>query len=245
MSRWKAAAIHLAINAAVAALAATLLFGLWYPPPYFQASGADRLLLLLAGIDLVLGPLLTLIVFRSGKPSLRFDLTVIGLLQVAALVYGLHVMLQSRPVYLVGAVDRFVLVSANELDPADLAAAPAYRRLSWTGPRLVAARLPTTANERNALLSAALDGKDIERLPRYYVDYPLGAPALLARAQPFETMSARHPHAAPAIARWLADSGKAPTDLVWLPLVARSADLVLVLRRGDGQPVGALPIDPW
>jgi hypothetical protein len=47
------------------------------------------------------------------------------------------------------------------------------------------------------------------------------------------------------LARWLSDSGYAPADLVWLPLVARDSDLVLVLRRSDGQPVGALPIDPW
>src|SRR4051812_12853702 len=111
MTRWKAAAIHSLISVAVGLIAGALLLGLWYPPPYFHAAGAQELILLLVGVDLVIGPLLTLIVFRWGKPGLAFDLTVISLLQAAALVYGLAIVLQSRPVFLVATVDRFVLVS--------------------------------------------------------------------------------------------------------------------------------------
>jgi hypothetical protein len=40
------------------------------------------------GRDLALGPLLTLIVFEPGKPSLKFDLSCIVLLQLGALLYG-------------------------------------------------------------------------------------------------------------------------------------------------------------
>ena len=40
------------------------------------------------GKTTVVGPLLTLIVFRAGKPGMKFDLAVIGLVQVAALAYG-------------------------------------------------------------------------------------------------------------------------------------------------------------
>ena len=74
MSRWKAASIHCSISALVGLIVGFLLFGLWYPPPYFHAAGADELILLLVGVDLTLGPLLTLIVFRSGKRGLKFDL---------------------------------------------------------------------------------------------------------------------------------------------------------------------------
>ena len=117
MSRWKAAAIHLSISAAIGLVVGALLLLVWYPPPYFHAAGADQLVLLLVGVDLVLGPLLTLILFRSGKKGLKFDLAMIAVLQTTALVYGLSVVLQSRPVFLVSAVDRFVLVSASEIDP--------------------------------------------------------------------------------------------------------------------------------
>ena len=104
MSRWKAAAIHLSISAAIGLVVGALLLLVWYPPPYFHAAGADQLVLLLVGVDLVLGPLLTLILFRSGKKGLKFDLAMIAVLQTTALVYGLSVVLQSRPVFLVSAV---------------------------------------------------------------------------------------------------------------------------------------------
>ena len=120
MSRWKAAGIHLSISLAIGLLVGALLFGVWYPPPYFHAAGADELILLLVGIDIVLGPLMTLVIFRSGKRGLKFDLTVIGLVQAAALVYGLSIVLQSRPVFLVGAIDRFTLVSAGDIEDSDL-----------------------------------------------------------------------------------------------------------------------------
>src|SRR4051794_12122697 len=121
MTRWKAAAIHSSISAAVALLVGALLFGLWYPPPYFHAAGADELILVLVGVDLAVGPLLTLIVFRPGKRGLKFDLVTIGVIQSAALVYGMSIILQSRPIFLVGTLDRFDLVSANEISDADLA----------------------------------------------------------------------------------------------------------------------------
>src|SRR4029078_12975478 len=110
MSRWKAAGIHLSISLLIGLIVGALLFGVWYPPPYFHAAGADQLVLLLVSVDIVLGPLLTLVVFKSGKWGLKFDLTLIAVMQTIALVYGLSVVLRSRPVFLVAAVDRFVLV---------------------------------------------------------------------------------------------------------------------------------------
>src|ERR1700742_1955795 len=43
MSRWQGAGIHVGITVVVAILVGTLLFGVWYPPPYFGAGGADHL----------------------------------------------------------------------------------------------------------------------------------------------------------------------------------------------------------
>ncbi|HEV7490359.1 MAG TPA: hypothetical protein VGO25_06105, partial [Rhodanobacteraceae bacterium] len=80
MTRWKASAVHLSISICVGLGAVALIFGVWYPPPYSHAVGADQLVVLLLGVDVVLGPLLTLVVFKSGKKSLRFDLSVIALL---------------------------------------------------------------------------------------------------------------------------------------------------------------------
>ena len=69
MSRWKAALIHLCISAAIAAIVSALLLFVWYPPPYFHAGGAGELLVLVVGVDVTLGPLITFIVFKSPHAS--------------------------------------------------------------------------------------------------------------------------------------------------------------------------------
>jgi len=66
-TRWQAAQIHLGISAMIAALVVWIMLYLWYPEPYFRVSGGQTLLLLLIGVDVVIGPLLTLIVFDPRK----------------------------------------------------------------------------------------------------------------------------------------------------------------------------------
>jgi hypothetical protein len=247
MSRWKAAAIHLLISATIGVIVGVLLFGVWYPPPYFHAGGADELILLLVGVDLTLGPLLTLIVFRSGKPGLRFDLSLIGIVQSAALIYGLSVVLESRPVFLVAVPDRFVLVSASEISDADLADGKEerFRYRSWTGPQLVAAEIPTDPKEKSDLAFSALSGRDVENLPKYYRDYGATARKLLANAKSLETLLKSKPQFQKMISGWLAASGRDAQSVVWIPLVARKTDLVMLLDASTAQVLQPLAVDPW
>ena len=122
------------LSALIAATVVTIMLLVWYPPPYFDAMGGQGLLKILVGVDVTLGPLLTLIIFDPRKKSLRFDLSVIAALQIAALAYGVWVMFEARPVYTAFAMDRFDIVSANQLDPSDLdAGPPEYRELPSRG----------------------------------------------------------------------------------------------------------------
>jgi hypothetical protein len=247
VSRWKAAAIHLSISATIGLIVGALLLFVWYPPPFFHAAGADVLVLLLVSVDLVLGPLLTLIVFKSGKRGLRFDLALIAVLQAGALVYGLSVVLRSRPVFLVAEVDRFVLVSASDLDAADLAkgSKPEFRTLSWTGPRTVGAQLPPPGKARTAILFSSVAGKDVDRMPQYYVDYPQVAPDLLRKAKPLNTLPLDDAEASRKLGKAIAASGQPVDSLAWVPLTARKANLVMLLDRKDGTLRGATAINPW
>lgn len=247
MSRWKAAAIHLSINVLIALLAAALIFGVWYPWPYSQAAGAGTLIVLLLGVDLVLGPLLTLIVFKPGKKGLAFDLGVIALLQVCAFAYGLSVVTRARPAFIVGEIDRFVLVAANELDGADLAKAtrPEFRSAPWTGPRLVGAQIPTDSAARNDLTFSGPSGKDIEMFPQYYANYETVAPQLLAHAKSLVALRKDHAESAAVIDAWLHAHTGDGANVVWLPLKARAQGLTMLLDRNSGKILDALPIDPW
>ena len=66
------------ISLGLAARAATLVFGVWYPYPYREVSGGRSLFWMVVSIDVVMGPLLTLAVFNRSKPinALRLDLAI-------------------------------------------------------------------------------------------------------------------------------------------------------------------------
>lgn len=248
MSRWKAAALHLCISALIAAIASGLLLGIWYPPPYFHADGAGKLLALVVGVDISIGPLLTLLVFKSGKRGLKFDLTAIAILQTIALIYGFHVLVGSRPVFMVAAVDRFVIVSAADISTTDLAKAtrPEWKHLSWSGPVLVGAKLPTNWNQRDALLFSSLKGgKDIQDLPERYVPYAQVVVKMLAKAHSVEMLRRLHPAATREISHWLEARHLSDSQVVWLPMQARKWDMVMMMNAKDGEPIGPIPLDPW
>lgn len=98
MTRYQAAATHLLISLGLMLLMLAVIFFSWYPAESFALEGGIRGLLLLVSVDLVLGPLLTLIVFKAGKKGLKFDLSLIALFQLSAMIYGLHSLYIARPV---------------------------------------------------------------------------------------------------------------------------------------------------
>lgn len=178
-----ATGIHFALSAVLLGSVALLLFQLWYPWPLWKILDAPGLLLIALGVDLVIGPLLTAVVYRPGKPTLKFDLTVIVLLQVAALAFGVHTMAQVRPVYVIAGPHRFEVISAHQLTDKELADGDAeWRTLSWTGPRLAGLREPTPLERMDAVVEA-LAGNDLHLRPRFYTDFESAWNVLSARCQ--------------------------------------------------------------
>ena len=159
----------------------------WYPPPYFDAMGGETLLRLLIGVDVVLGPLITLIVFDPAKPRLKYDLATIAILQLTALIYGGYVMFEARPVYNVFVKDRFETVAANDVDEASRARAKdEYRDLPLTGPRVVAAEPPADRDEKFKVATAAMaGGPDVAQLPHLYTPYDAAASDVARAARPW------------------------------------------------------------
>ena len=247
MSRWKAAGIHVCISALVGLSAAALIFGIWYPRPYSHAAGADTLVLLLLGVDVVVGPLLTLIVYRAGKRGLRFDLAVIAIAQTCAFLYGMSVVVRARPAFIVANVDRFTLVAANGIDPADYAKAKRLEFASapWTGPRIIGALPPTDVGERNRLVLAGPGSKDIDVLPQYYTDYPAVAEGLLGRARTLDELERAHPEATAPIDEWLKVHRRMRDEVVCVPIKARRSSLTMLLDKRTGVALSALAVDPW
>lgn len=108
---WKlklqAFAVHFGISLVIFLVLLYFIFFEWYPLPFFSTDGGTQGLRLIIFVDLVLGPTLTFIVFNRNKPLLKFDLAVIGIIQLAALSYGVWAVHNEHPVALVFADDRF------------------------------------------------------------------------------------------------------------------------------------------
>ncbi|MEZ5527709.1 MAG: hypothetical protein R3F26_09275 [Gammaproteobacteria bacterium] len=89
----------------------------WFPDSYFSASGGWQGLRLVAAVDLVLGPLITLIIFNPAKSwrELVMDLGVVVLIQVTALLWGIRAIYQQRPVAVAFLDSSFYTVPAAAL----------------------------------------------------------------------------------------------------------------------------------
>ena len=225
VTRWQASGIHLLISIAIALTVTTLMLTVWYPWPLFEAMGGSGLLLILCGVDVVLGPLITLIVFRQGKRGMKFDLAVIAILQASALFYGSHIVYLARPAFIVFVKDQFEVAIAAEVDPERLAKArlPQYRELPHGGPRLAFARFPTDPAEHNKIVMAALSGLDMQQFPEYFEPYEAHAADVLAAAQPIARIRKNEPETGRIIDEWLASSGTKEADVRYFPLRARQA----------------------
>lgn len=236
-TRWQASGLHLGISAVIAAAALAVMLGVWFPRPLFEAEGGPGLVLILVGVDVVIGPLVTLVIFKSGKPGLKFDLWVIAALQLSALAYGCYVVAKVRPVFIVFVKDQFEIVTPADLDAGDLAQArrPEYRSLSVTGPVLVAADPPADEKERQEVMFAALaGGKDFRHYPKYYVPYAEYAKVVVGKGQTLERLRSRDPRTAEVVADWLARSGTREADVLYLPLKASRGWVAALVHAKSG-----------
>ncbi len=241
-NRWRAAGTHLLICVAIAAGVVALMLGLWYPGPLFVAAGGNDLLLIVVGVDVVVGPLLTLVVFKPGKPGLKFDLAAIALMQAAALAYGVHVVSLARPAFIVFVKDRFEVVTVAELEPDALAEAkrPEFAEPPWTGPRLVASDLPTDPAERQQLIRLSAAGLDVQHFPRFYAPYESRRAEVLEKAMTVDRFRAEEPETAKAVDQYLAESGTKASEVRALLLRARAAWVAVLVDPATAMPVKML-----
>lgn len=243
--RIKAALLHLAGSAAVAAIAWWLVFRLWYPPPLSDLAGGSALFVLLVSVDVVIGPALTAVVANPNKPKreLARDLAVILALQLGAFGYGIHAMALARPVALVFEIDLFRVVTAADIEESSLTSAePGLRQLSWTGPATLAAVKPDSADEQLRTIELALNGIPLSNLPSQWRPYAPKAAAAWSAAKPLSALLARRPtlvDQADAISR---KAGVAVSELRTLPLLSRRAEWTVVLANPGARVVGFLSV---
>ncbi len=248
MNRFQAAGTHLLFSGVVALLSAGLVFLLWYPGLLSDAGNVTNIYLLVLAVDVVLGPLITLTVFNPLKKELRRDLLIVVLVQMAALLYGLHVVFITRPVYLVFNRDLIHVVNANDISAGNLdkVSNPAYRGLPWFGPKTVAVRLPTDTQAQKEILQSMLSGRaGLQQMPQYYLPYAELQNAAAQGAQPLMELQAFNPNNVAAVEALLKKYEVQNREVGFLPVKARLKDLTVVLDKKTGAVLEMVDLQPW
>jgi hypothetical protein len=234
------------VTASLLLLVYLLLRLLWYPGGYFELFGVQKLFWTLAVAALVVGPVLSTLVYRPGKKGLLFDLVVIALVEVGVFAWAGLALYERQPVFAVFAVDRFEAVRKDEVDLQQLAFAQLARRPGHT-PRLVYAELPRDVDIMNRLIDETvfLAMPDIDRRPEFWRPYAAGVGEVRRVAQPLARLLALDADRGGRVQRWLDDRSLSAEQLLYLPIKGRRADGTVILHADIGYPIAVLPIDPW
>jgi len=247
-NRYQAFGTHLLGSTVVALISAALVFLVWYPVPLSAAMGVTAIFLILLGVDVVIGPVITLIVFDPAKKELRRDLAIVLLLQVSALLYGMHAVFIARPAFVVFNVDRFDVISANDLTEEGLAKAqdPELRNVPLWGPRTIAALRPQSREARNDLMFGALaGGEDLHQKPQYWAQYAPQRTDVVARLQPMEKLRSLNKDDADRVASLESKYAKYPGGIGFLAVKGKVKDLAAIVSRESGQVLEMAPLNPW
>ena len=232
---------HLSISILIALLVMGLVFFVWYPAPLAKAVGVTQIFLMMLAIDVIVGPLLGLLVYKQGKKSLKFDLTIIIAIQISALLYGIYSIEQGRPAWLAYNVDRFELVRKNEIVDQNInQAKPQFQQVSWFKPQYVAANFAKDIQQRNNdMFAEVLGGISLAQRPERYVDFAQAKEHIQKRAQSLELLQQYNDKA--VVAKTLT---KYPQATAFLPMKASSVDMTVLINK-QGEVIKIVDLRPW
>ncbi len=152
-SRFTAAGLHFLGSAILFSLLFLIIIKIWYPQPFFSASGGWQGLKIVALVDLVLGPLITLLIYNLNKPKkvMLADLGIIVIIQLAALTYGMHAIYTQRPVAMVFWENKFYTIPAQALEKQGINLS-SLDQFSNHKPTMIYVEKPTSTDQLKSML---------------------------------------------------------------------------------------------
>ena len=234
---------HLAISGAIVCAVTLVVWLFWNPGPFFMHDGGLQMLRMLVMVDVVVGPMLTLLVFRRGKPELRRDLAVIALIQLVALAYGVGVAYMYRPAFAVMVDKNFFSVNWPDIRAADSDVARIEGWKPLRGPGWAQLVLPTDpagllrVRERYSAPGApgATTWGD------YYAPMDDKAwESTFARSANIEAMAKEEPDIRRDLDEFLAREKRPVADFAFVPMVMRYGVVMLAIDRKTKTVAGVL-----
>jgi hypothetical protein len=234
--RFKAFGLHLlASSAALSTILGCLYLG-WYRWPGWVLTDVTRVVIVMVGVDVVLGPSLTFIIARSSKPrrELSRDIAMIVALQLCALGYGTASLWNGRPMYYAFSVNILQLVQAYDIDGDQAALGrqenPGLAPHWYSLPRWVWAPLPTDSEVSEKIVQSAINGgDDVTSMPRYFKPWSAGLNELRANLKKVDNVAYFAPSEKKTLKERMRAAGLATDELNAMPLTGRGHPLLAVI----------------
>ncbi|MCZ6503614.1 MAG: hypothetical protein O6945_14010 [Gammaproteobacteria bacterium] len=242
MSRYRAFLYHFLISLAVFFGLAYLVLFQWYPDFFYTIDGGWEGMRIIIGVDLIMGPLLTLIVFKSGKPGLKFDLTFIGTFQAVCLAAGLYIVYSERPIFFIYYDKHFYSSSADTFTNYGVSTPDPYECTDELTARVVSL-LPTNPTEEADLRRILFqDGIPAWVYKPTYSNLEDHMDKVIAEGTNEEELRGRDSKR--NLDAWLSQNGGTFGDYAFIPIHSRYRDAFLGIRKSDQLLVGIVEIPP-
>jgi hypothetical protein len=233
--RLKALGLHLlASTVALSSILGTLYFG-WYRWPGWHLADVAHVVIILAGVDIVIGPLLTFVIARSSKPrrELTRDIAMIVAVQLSALIYGAASLWHGRPLYYAFSENVLQLVQAYDIDADEVALARQQKTElapHWYSlPRWIWAPLPQDPHEREKIVTSAIGGgDDVISMPRYFKPWEQGLPVLRTQLKKVDNVGYFSAADKKVLKEHMRAAGFSTDQLNSIPLTGRGYPLLAV-----------------
>jgi hypothetical protein len=231
MNRFGAFAVHLGISLIIFVILGYVILYHWYPDFFFASDGGWQGIRIVAFVDLVLGPTLTLVVFNRSKPrkELQRDLSIIGVVQLGCLMAGTYVVYSERPVAMVYADGSFQSMTADDYRSAGVSV-PEFHSWSPAWMSVVLPEDPTAQGEiRKRLL---IKGQPLKTAAEYYV--PFETSQIDTAREGLSDLEMDRVGRA-FFERFAQAHGGTIDDYLFLPFGTRYAPAVMAMRLDDSQ----------
>ncbi|MDO4777037.1 MAG: TfpX/TfpZ family type IV pilin accessory protein [Cardiobacteriaceae bacterium] len=243
----KIAGIHLGVSLLVAILVACLVFFVWYPHPFRELMGSFNLFWLVMAVDVICGPALTFVLAnpRKKRPEVLLDFSLVILIQISALLYGMYTVYTARPVALAYQVDRLRVLTQDEIRLEELPQArPEFRHLPRFGMLHVAARPRNAADDNMEMVDIAMQGYDIGQRPGWWIPYAEAEQAIRMQARPLSELAQRVNEQKRKMLEEAIRTSQLPMSAYrYLPLTSADQWEWTAILDGDMQIIAAVPVD--
>jgi len=234
MTRYKAFTLHLLSSIFIISLIFLLIERLWYPGKLFTLASGFDLLLLIASVDLVLGPFLMLVIFDAKKKYIKMDVFIIVVCQFGFMAYGCWIMFIARPVYFAFVDNHFYLVRADDIDDKDLASVKdsQFKRIPFSGPIAVGTKEPEDEKIKATIALSSLGGMGIQDLPQYFVPYNQVAQQVVFAGKSGQELKVDYSTKKRIVAFEEKYPGK---SVLFIPMVNKRTPLIVVIDAKSAQ----------